>query len=134
MAGHRIIVIGTSAGGIGALQEVLRGLPAKLPASIFVVMHLTPHLPSFLDQLLRKVTRLHVQQVTEPTRFYPGSVYVASPDHHLILGRDVVTINRGPRENWHRPSVDVLFRSAATSHGPHVIGTVLTGFLDDGTA
>jgi two-component system chemotaxis response regulator CheB len=134
MRGHPIVVIGTSAGGVGALQEILKGLPQQLPASIFVVMHLPPHVPSFLDDVLRRRSRLPVQQVTGPTRFSPAHIYIACPDHHLILGRAAVTIQRGPRENWHRPSVDVLFRSAATSHGPRVIGVVLTGFLDDGTA
>jgi two-component system chemotaxis response regulator CheB len=134
MRGHDIIVIGTSAGGIGALQEIFRGLPADLPASVFVVMHLTPHVPSLLPRILTNAGPLHAQAVTGPTKFRPGQIYVASPDHHLILDRTIVTANRGPRENWNRPAVDVLFRSAARAHGPHVIGVVLTGFLDDGTA
>jgi two-component system chemotaxis response regulator CheB len=134
MRGHRIIVVGTSAGGVGALQEIIKGLPSDLPASIFVVMHLTPHIPSFLSQVLAKSARLPVLQVRGQMKFHPGHIYVAPPDHHLILNRTTASVNRGPRENWNRPSVDVLFRSAANSHGPRVIGVVLTGFLDDGTA
>src|SRR5262249_26384054 len=128
MRGHDIIVMGTSAGGVGALQEILRGLPRNLPASLFIFMHLTPPIPSFLPQVLLKAGKLPVQAVTNRTRIRHGHIYVASPDHHMILNGLHVDINRGPRENWNRPSADVLFRSAANSHGPHVIGVVLTGF------
>jgi two-component system chemotaxis response regulator CheB len=134
MRKHDIVVIGTSAGGVGALQEILKGLPQDLPASVFIVMHLTPHIPSFLARVLLKAGRIPVQPVLGPMNFRRGHIYVAPPDHHIALSRTQVDINRGPRENWNRPSVDVLFRSAATSHGPHVIGIILTGFLDDGTA
>ena len=97
MRGHDIIVIGTSAGGVGALQEIIRNLPPDLPASIFIVMHLTPHIPSFLPQVLLKAGSLPVQSVTGPTRIRPGHIYVAAPDHHMILNRAEATINRGPR-------------------------------------
>ena len=134
MRGHDIVVVGTSAGGVEALRVLLRGLPADLPAAIFVVMHLAPHAPSYLAEVLLKAGRLPAAVVDQPVRFRPGRVYVAPPDHHLILNRTHVRISRGPRENWHRPSVDVLFRSAAQSLGPRVVGIVLTGFLDDGSA
>lgn len=134
MRGHDIIVIGTSAGGVGALRAILRSLPRDLPAAVFVVIHLAPHLPSQLAEVLKRYTRLAVHSVRGPTRFRKGTVYLAPPDHHLVLNRTRASLTRGPRENRHRPSVDVLFRTAAAHHGPRVIGVVLTGFLDDGTA
>jgi two-component system chemotaxis response regulator CheB len=134
MPGHDIVVIGTSAGGVSALQEIIRALPRDFPAAIFVVIHLTPHVPSFLPEVLAEAGRLPVTAVLGSEKFKPGHVYVAPPDHHLILTPTEAQINRGPRENWHRPSIDVLFRSAAKSLGPRVVGVVLTGFLDDGSA
>jgi two-component system chemotaxis response regulator CheB len=134
MSGRDIIVIGTSAGGVPILERIFRDLPRDLPASVFVVMHLTPHLPSFLPQVLFRPGRLPVTGVDRPMKFRPGHVYVATPDHHLLLTRTGVAPNRGPRENWHRPSIDVLFRSAANVHGPRVVGVILTGILDDGSA
>lgn len=134
MRGHDIVVVGTSAGGVAALQQIFSGLPRDFPAAIFVVMHLTPHLPSFLSQVVVKAGQLPATAVDRTMKFRPGRIYVAPPDHHLILTRTEVRINRGPRENWHRPSIDVLFRSAANALGPRVVGVVLTGFLDDGSA
>jgi two-component system chemotaxis response regulator CheB len=134
MRGHDIVVIGTSAGGVAALQQIFGGLPKEFPAAIFVVMHLTPHVPSFLPQVLGRAGRLPATAVTQSMRFESGQIYIAPPDHHLVLSRSHVEVNRGPRENWHRPSIDVLFRSAANSLGPRVVGVVLTGFLDDGSA
>lgn len=134
MRGHDIVVVGASAGGVPAIKEILRGLPADFPAAVFVVMHVPPQLPSFLAQVLEKAGPLPVNAVHGPVTFRPGHVYVAPPDHHLIVEKTAARIVRGPRENWHRPSVDVLFRSAASALGPRVIGVVLTGFLDDGAA
>jgi len=134
MRGHGIVVIGTSAGGVAALQEIFRGLPRELPASIFVVMHMSPHAQSFLPKVVGRPGGMPTRLVHRSTKFEPGHVYIAPPDHHLILTRTEAQVNRGPRENWHRPSIDVLFRSAAQSFGPRVIGVVLTGFLDDGSA
>src|SRR5688500_186590 len=125
MSGHPIVVIGTSAGGVGALQGICSALPKDLPASVFVVMPISPHMPTYLSDVLMKAGKLPAVRVTHAMKFVPGHLYVPSPDHHLILERSHVTVNRGPRENWHRPSVDVLFRSAARSHGPRVIGVVL---------
>jgi two-component system, chemotaxis family, protein-glutamate methylesterase/glutaminase len=134
MRGHDIVVIGTSAGGVVALQEVFKHLPPDLPAAIFVVMHLTPHSPSFLPHVLLRAGRLPAIAVDKPMKFKHGHIYVAPPDHHLQLTRNEVRPNRGPRENWHRPSIDVMFRSAANAFGPRVAGVILTGFLDDGSA
>lgn len=134
MSGHDIVVIGTSAGGVEALQQIFKRIPPDTPASFFVVMHVPPHVPSFLSEVLFRSGRLPAIAVHGPMTFKHGRIYVAPADHHLILDKTRVSVNKGPRENWSRPSIDVLFRSAARSHGPRVIGVVLTGFLDDGSA
>lgn len=133
MAGHDIIVIGTSAGGLKALRAVLKELPAEIGAAIFVVQHLAADKKSHLPKLLGAVSDLPVSSPADGETFLPGRVYVAAPDCHLLLHGDRVRVLRGPQENRFRPSIDALFRSAARSHGSRVIGMVLTGYLDDGT-
>lgn len=133
MNGHDIVVIGTSAGGLKALSTVLAALPADLGAAVFVVQHLAPDFESVLPKLLDDVCDLPVRSAGDGEPVVPGQVYVAVPDHHLLLRGERIGIQRGPQENRYRPSIDALFRSAARSYGTRVIGLVLTGNLDDGT-
>lgn len=133
MNGHDIVVIGTSAGGLKALSAVLSELPAGIDVAIFVVQHLSPDQKSYLPELLQDITDLPVSSPRDDEPFVRGHVYVAAPDHHLLLGASNVRVLRGPQENRFRPSIDALFRSAARSHGSRVIGMVLTGYLADGT-
>ncbi len=133
MAGHDIVVIGTSAGGLKALSAVLGQLPADLGATLFVVQHLAADQKSYLPKLLGDVCALPVSSPADDQPFQRGQVYVAAPDYHLLINGDRVRVLRGPQENRFRPSIDALFRSAARSHGSRVIGMVLTGSLDDGT-
>lgn len=129
-----VVVIGASAGGIEALKSLVAELPEGFPASICVVLHTSPEAPGILDAILRRAGRLPTRAVRAPERLRPGHVYVAVPDHHLVVEPSVVRGTRGPRENRFRPAVDPLFRSAAQTYGPRVIGVILTGGLDDGTA
>lgn len=132
---HRdTIVIGGSAGSIDALTRILAELPAKLPASVFVVVHLSPTSTSALPSILARAAILPARHVQASEPIQPGTIYVAPPDRHLVLIDGVVTVNRGPRENRVRPAVDVLFRSAVRARGRRVIGVVLSGGLDDGAA
>jgi two-component system chemotaxis response regulator CheB len=134
MARKDIVVIGASAGGMEALQKLVSRLPAGIPASIFVVWHLSPGLKSILPSVLSKsgpVKALHPQ---DGDRIEQGRIYVAPNDHHMLLEKGYVRITKGPKENRFRPAVDPLFRSAAYVYGPRTIGVVLTGALDDGTA
>jgi two-component system chemotaxis response regulator CheB len=133
MAGHDIIVIGTSAGGLKALSAVLSALPADIGAAIFVVQHVAADKKSILPRLLDDISDLPVTHPVDREKFEKGHVYVAPPDHHLLLNKDHIRVLRGPQENRFRPSIDALFRSAARVHGSRVIGVVLTGYLDDGT-
>ena len=133
MHGHDIVVIGASAGGVRALSTLFAGLPADVRASFHVVQHLSPDHQSILPQIISDVGALPASHPADGERIRNGHVYVAPPDHHLLLSDGVVRVMRGPKENRLRPSVDALFRSAARVYGPRVIGVVLTGYLGDGT-
>lgn len=134
MANRDIIVIGASAGGIEALQQLLRGLPDDLDASILVVLHTSGHAESLLPQIMQRASKLHVRHPRDGDHMRKGSVYIAPPDYHMIVEGNLIRVIPGPRENLHRPAIDPLFRSAAASYGRRVIGVILTGLLDDGTS
>jgi two-component system chemotaxis response regulator CheB len=129
-----LVVIGASAGGVDALQEVVEALPPDLPAAVCVVLHLAPGSASALPEILARAGRLPVEPATDGQPLREGHVYVAPPDFHLLVDGSHVRLGVGPRENRVRPSVDVLFRSAAQTSGSRVVAVVLTGMLDDGTA
>lgn len=134
MPGHDIVVIGASAGGVEPTISIIRNLPANLPAAIFVVIHIPPHAPSHLPRILSRVSPLTCQHARDGDPILPGHVYVAPPDLHVLIERDHMRVVRGPKENRSRPAIDPLFRTAARSYGPQVIGVVLSGALNDGTA
>jgi two-component system, chemotaxis family, protein-glutamate methylesterase/glutaminase len=134
MPGRDIIVIGTSTGGITALQTIVAALPDGFPASIFAVLHTSEDNTGLLPPLLNKVSRVPAFYGVHDTPILPGRIYLAPPGRHLIVERGRVRLSVGPRENRHRPAADVLFRSAALAYGPRVIGVVATGHLDDGAA
>ncbi|MDC0722795.1 chemotaxis protein CheB [Nannocystis bainbridge] len=125
--------MGASAGGLTALFDIVRGLPRDFPAAVFVAMHMSPDNPGVLSDLLRRVSRLPTGLAQDRQAIERGRIYVARPDHHLLIKRAYVRVTRGPKENGFRPAVDPLFRSAAAAYGARVIGVVLSGGLDDGT-
>lgn len=129
-----VIVIGASAGGVEALQTLAAGLPPGLPAAVFVVLHLYPYAPNYMPELLTRAGPLPAVPAADGRPVEPGRIYVATPDHHLLLADGRMRLTRGPKENRHRPAVDPLFRSAAVEYGPRVVGVILTGMLDDGAA
>lgn len=132
--GHDIVVIGASAGGVEALSTLCAGIPADFPAAIFVVQHIAPTARSVLPELLDRLSALSVSHAVDGVAIRSGHVYVAPPDHHMLLTPGRVILRQGPHENRTRPAADPLFRSAGVVYGPRVIGLVLTGLLDDGTA
>lgn len=129
-----IIVIGTSAGGLDALRRLTSSLPVNFPASVFVVQHCSPTGQSLLAKILTRSGPLHATNPMNHERISPGAVYVAPADRHMLIQDGHVCTSQGPKENRVRPAIDALFRSAARAYGARVIGVVLTGMLDDGTA
>ena len=134
MSSHDIIVIGASAGGIEAVREVVSRLPPDLEAAVFVVLHLPQGSRSILPEIISRSGPLPAAHAVDGERIELGRIYVAPPDHHMLLDQDRVVLSRGPHHNRHRPAVDPLFGSAARAYGARVIGVVLSGTLDDGTA
>jgi two-component system chemotaxis response regulator CheB len=138
MAARDLIVVGASAGGVEALIQLARALPPGLPAALLVVCHFPPEGYSRLPEILSRSGPLLALHARDGEPVYPGQVYVAPPDHHLLVepNRDGVQararLSRGPRENYLRPAIDVLFRSAARYFGPRVAGVLLSGTSNDG--
>ncbi|PMB51833.1 chemotaxis protein CheB [Fischerella thermalis CCMEE 5201] len=134
MPGHDIIVVGTSAGGVEALTNLAKNLPPDIKAAIFIVLHVPSHSTSVLPRILKRAGNLPVHHPLDGEAIVLGRIYVAPPNYHLLVKREYITLSRGPRENSHRPAIDPLFRTAARSYGRRVVGVILTGTLDDGTA
>jgi len=131
---REIVVIGASAGGVEALGKLVERLPPELPAAVFVVLHVLPGGTSVLPQILDRKSRIQAAAAIDGETVERGRIYVAPPDHHMLVADGRVHLTRGPRENGRRPAVDPLFRSAAREYGQRTIGVVLSGALDDGTA
>jgi two-component system chemotaxis response regulator CheB len=129
-----IIAIGGSAGSIEAVNTIVSGLPPGFPASIFIVLHVSPDSPSMLPALLSRRGPLPASSPADGEPIQPAHIYVARPDHHLTIEDGMVRVLRGPRENRHRPAIDPLFRTAAREYGPRAVGIVLSGLQDDGSA
>ncbi|MGH2415855.1 MAG: chemotaxis protein CheB, partial [Microcystaceae cyanobacterium] len=134
MQRHDILVIGASAGGIEALKQLVQALPKNLPAAVLVVVHIAAHSTSWLPRILNRSGVLKATHPKDDETIEHGHIYVAPPDRHLIVKRGCIHLARGPKENNCRPAIDVLFRTAAEVYGPRVVGVVLSGTLDDGTA
>ncbi|HKV34891.1 MAG TPA: chemotaxis protein CheB [Pyrinomonadaceae bacterium] len=128
-----IIVIGASAGGVQALSTLVAALPARLPAAVFIVLHIPAEPPSLLPNILSRDALMPVSHAKNAERIEHGRIYIAPPDQHLLITESHIKLVHGPKENFHRPSIDTLFRSAARWAGSRVIGVVLTGARDDGT-
>jgi two-component system, chemotaxis family, protein-glutamate methylesterase/glutaminase len=134
MQGHDIIVMGASVGGVEALANLVAQFPEDLPATIFVVQHISPTAPGRLAQVLDRAGPLPATMAQDCESFELGHIYVAPPDHHLLVKQGCLRVTRGLRENRVRPAIDPLFRSAAVAYGARVVGVVLTGLQNDGTS
>ncbi|MBV9296526.1 MAG: chemotaxis protein CheB [Acidobacteriaceae bacterium] len=131
---HDLIVIGASAGGVEVLQQLASDLPPDLPAAVVVVLHVQPRSRSLLPEILSRAGPLVAEHPANGAPIEYGRIYVAAPDHHLMIERNHVHLTCGPKEQHHRPCINVTFRSAAAAYRERVIGVVLSGELDDGTS
>lgn len=127
-----IVVVGASAGGVEALLTLVAGLPATLPASIFVVVHIGQE-DGHLAQILNRNGNMRVVRAMNASPIRPSNIYVAPPNYHLTLENNRMWLTIGPKINRSRPAIDPLFESASAAFDGRVIGIVLTGYLDDGT-
>src|SRR5215471_821540 len=132
--GRDIVVVAASAGGVEALRGLLSQLPAPIPATLLVVLHVPAAGGKVLPRILGRAGLLPASAAADGEVPLPGHVYVAPPDCHMLLVGDKIRLSQGPRHNSHRPAADPLFISAALSGGPHTIAVVLSGTLDDGAA
>jgi two-component system chemotaxis response regulator CheB len=132
---RNIIVIGASAGGFQAISEVISVLPGNIDAAVFIIIHISDKSNAeHIAQYCQKSTSLTCSVPADGSKIQRGHLYVAPANYHMMLKDNSITINQGARENKYRPSIDVLFRSAAAHFGSRVISLILTGMLDDGTS
>ena len=131
MVAHAIIVVGVSTGGLTPLRSIIEALPRDCSASVFVVMHSSAS-PSILPEILGWHGRINVSFAEDGALIEAAHVYVAPPDHHMIVDGDHVWLNQGPKVHSTRPAIDPLFTSAADAHGTRVVGVILSGGGTDG--
>lgn len=129
-----VIAIGASAGGVETLTDLVKYLPANLPCPLFIVVHFPAWGRSTLPLILSRAGQLPAKHATDGESIQPGQIYIAPPDHHLIIHQGYLELYRDARENGHRPAIDVTLRTAAQAYGERTIGVILSGMLDDGTA
>src|SRR5256885_6247894 len=129
-----LVVIGASAGGVETCTQLVSVLPVDLAASVLVVLRVPPDRPSVLPRILSAAGPLPATHAKGGERAVHGHVYVAPPGRHLLVHEATLRLSAGPKEGGHRPAIDPLFRTAARAAGARVVGVILSGSLDDGTA
>lgn len=130
---YKLIVIGTSAGGLDAMKSILPIFPPAFPAPIVVVQHISPQSDGFMIQYLNSISSIRVKEAEEKELLKPATVYFAPPNYHLLVEDDyTLSLSVDVKVNYARPSIDVLFESAAYVYGSSLIGVLLTGANNDG--
>jgi two-component system, chemotaxis family, protein-glutamate methylesterase/glutaminase len=132
---YKAIVIGTSAGGLFALSTLLSALPTAFPLPVLVVQHRSRDQRDLLEELLQTKCRVRIKQADEKEPVQGGTVYVAPPDYHLLVEADeTLSLSCDDRVLYSRPSIDVLFESAALVYGDRLVAVILTGANEDGAS
>jgi two-component system chemotaxis response regulator CheB len=131
---YEAVVIGCSFGGINALATILPALAKDLPVSIMVVQHMSPEHDSFLAEYFNRISPIMVKEAEDKEKIETGTVYLAPPDYHLMVEEDrTLSLSFEEKVNNSRPSIDVLFETAADAFGAHLVGVILTGANHDGS-
>lgn len=131
---YRAVVIGASSGGLHALKKLLPALPVDFPCPILIVQHISPTSDNYLTVILDKLSHIHVKEADEKEIVLPGTAYIAPPDYHLLVEADTtLSLSVEDKVNFARPSIDVLFQTAADAYKEHLIGILLTGANADGS-
>lgn len=131
---YRAIVIGTSAGGMDAIKSILIPLQKGFPAPIIIVQHLSPHSDGYMAKYLNELCKVNVKEADEKEKILPGNVYIAPANYHLLVEKDeTLSLTVDPKVNYSRPSIDILFESAAEVYESELIGVILTGGNGDGS-
>lgn len=130
---YRAVVIGASAGGIHAIKAIIMALPGNFQLPVIIVQHISPLSDSYWITLMDSLSALTVKEADEKEKIRNGSIYITPPNYHLLIERDeTFSLTIDPKVNYARPSIDVLFESAADVYGDQLIGVVLTGSNSDG--
>jgi len=131
---YEAIVIGTSSGGMNALKSILSALPVDFTIPIIIVQHISPRSDNYWIKLLNNKSKLFLKEADEKEKIEHGKVYIAPPNYHLMIERNkTFSLTIDERVNYSRPSIDVLFESAAEAYKNKLIGIILTGSNNDGT-
>jgi two-component system chemotaxis response regulator CheB len=133
-ADDRIIVMGASAGGFEAFRKIIQDLPEDFVPPLFIVWHMSPDVRGILPQVFNRENKIYAAHAFNNEEIKSNRIYIAPPDHHMLIHDGRIQITHGPKENRFRPAIDPLFRSAAYAYTNRVVGVILTGALDDGTA
>ncbi len=129
----KAVVVGASAGGLYALKKLLPALPASFPCAMLIVQHMSPHSDNYMVRMLNELSSITVKEADEKEPIQPGTVYIAPPDYHLLVEADyTLSLSVEEKVNYSRPSIDVLFETAADVYGKHLMGIILTGANTDG--
>ena len=131
---YQAIVIGASSGGLHALKRLLPALPAEFPCPVLIVQHISPVSENYLTVILDKVSKIRVKEADEKEVIRPGTAYIAPPDYHMLVeAGKTLSFSVEDKVNYSRPSIDVLFQTAADAYKEHLIGILLTGANADGS-
>ena len=134
MENEKVIVIGASTGGFEVIKSIISQLPPDFVTPIFIVWHMSPDIQGIMPHVLNKLNTISASNAVDGETIQSNHIYVAPPDHHMIIEKGVIKVSRGPKENLFRPAIDPLFRSAALAYGNRVTGIILSGALDDGSS